>query len=387
MYNIKLKELDEIIEKTVDSIKNSQVDIREISSFAKSEYLELEDEFMHLKIEASNVIDRVDLLVMQLKESKKLLSKVNKEYTKYSEDEMRKIYEQTDALRLTLVVEKEREINIINRRNELELHLKSIRKISDKADNLVNNFDMAYSVLTGDLKNLTEKIDDMQSRQIWGVKVIQAQELERERIARDMHDGPAQSLSNLIIKTELCIKLLDKDAARTRLELQTLKSLLRTTIDDTRRLIYNLRPMSIDDLGLIPTIERLIDKTNKQLDYNIELKTNSKANKINNPMITLTLYRIAQEALNNIKKYSEATRSIIDINVLEDYIELAITDNGIGFDINNIKLNLEDNKGFGIAIMKERTSLLMGDFNIVSETGKGTTLTARIPLKEGENDE
>lgn len=385
MYNIKLKELDDIIEKTVNSIKNSQADIREISNFAKTEYLELEDEFMHLKIEASNVIDRVDLLSIQLKESKRSLLKVNREYTKYSEDEMRQIYEQTDALRLALIVEKEREINIINRRNELELHLKAIRKISDKADNLVNNFDMAYSVLTGDLKNITEKIDDMQSKEIWGIKVIQAQELERERIARDMHDGPAQNLSNLIIKTELCLKLLDKDVSRTRLELQTLKSLLRKTIDDTRRLIYNLRPMSIDDLGLVPTLERLIDKTNKQLDYNIELKTNSKANEINNPMLTLTLYRVAQEALNNIKKYSKATQSIIEINVLENYIELAIIDNGIGFDINHIKLNLENNRGFGIAMMKERTSLLMGDFNIVSEIGKGTTLTVRIPLKEGGN--
>lgn len=284
-YNNEIKKLDKIIEETIDSIRESSNEINEISSFAKREYLELEEEFMKLKIEATNVIDRVDSLEVQLKDSKSLLAKVSKNYSEYSENDMKLIYDRTDTLRVELAVEKEREMNLVRRRNELEIHLKSVRKIADKADKLSQNFDMAFHVLSGDLQTINSKIDDIHNKEILGIKVLQAQETERQRIARDMHDGPAQSLSNLVLKTELCIKLLDKDIDRTRLELQSLKTLIRGTIDDTRRLIYNLRPMSIDDLGLKPTLERFIDKANESLNFNIKLICDPK---INNKLDSVT---------------------------------------------------------------------------------------------------
>jgi len=386
-YDGKIKKLDKIIENTIDSIKESHEEINEISSFAKREYLELEEEFMKLKIEATNVIDRVDTLSEQLKESKLILLSVNKEYSKYSENEMREIYDKTDTLRVAVAVEKEREMNLIKRRNELEIHLRSVRRIAEKADKLSQNFDMAFHVLSGDLQEITTKIDDMQNREIWGIKVIQAQEVERQRIARDMHDGPAQSLSNLILKTELCIKLLDKDVDRTRLELQTLKSLIRSTIDETRRLIYNLRPMSLDDLGLKPTLERYIDKTNEYLDFEITLKYDIKIDDQIDKIMTLTLFRIAQEALNNMKKYSKATYCLVEAILDGDTIELSISDNGIGFKMDQIKLNLEDNKGFGISMVKERTNLLLGEFSIVSKVGEGTIVKVRIPIGNKKEEE
>lgn len=381
-YDGKLKKLDKIIEETIDSIKESHEEIHEISSFAKREYLELEEEFMKLKIEATNVIDRVDTLQEQLTESKALLLKVNKEYSKYSEKEMKDIYDQTDTLRVALAVEKEREMNLIKRRNELEIHLRTVRKIAEKADKLSQNFDMAFHVLSGDLQEITHKIDDMHNREIWGIKVIEAQELERQRIARDMHDGPAQSLSNLILKTELCIKLLDKDVNRTKLELQTLKTLIRNTIDDTRRLIYNLRPMSLDDLGLKPTLERLIDKMNDELDFSINLKYDIKVDEHMDQIISLTLYRVAQEALNNMKKYAKATFCLVEVALEDGSIELSVNDNGIGFKVENIKLNLEDSKGFGVSMIRERTNLLLGECTIVSKEGEGTIVKVRIPVND-----
>lgn len=390
MYNNKSKRLDEIIDTTIDSIEASNDEIKEISHYAKKEYLELEEEFMRLRIEATELIDRVDELEKKYRISKSKLLIVNKNYSKYSESEMKSIYEETDGLRIQLAVEKEREMNIIKRRNELEIHLKSVRKIAEKADKLSNNFDLAFSVLSGNLKTITEKIDDMHNKEIWGLKVIQAQEIERQRIARDMHDGPAQSLSNLILKTELCLKLLDKDIERARIELQTLKTLIRDTIDDTRRLIYNLRPMSIDDLGLIPTLERYIDKVEAENDFSIELiiKFNDKLKKENlNEILSLTIFRILQEALNNIQKYAQANRVIIEIQFFKDHVEVMIEDNGKGFIVEQIKLNIEDNKGFGISMMKERVNLLLGDFKIISEIDKGTCLKINLPIEDSEKEE
>lgn len=387
MYKKEFDRLDEIIDKTIDSIRNSVDEIKDISDYAKQEYLELEEEFLRLKIEATDLIDRVDELERQYKSSKAKLLMVNKNFNQYTEEQMRDIYEETDRLRLELAVEKEREMNLIQRRNELELHLKSVRKISEKADKLSNDFDVAYSVLSGDLKMITEKIDDIQNKEIWGLKVIEAQELERKRIARDMHDGPAQSMTNLVIKTELCIKLLDKDIDRTKLELQTLKSHIRSTIDETRRMIYNLRPMSIDDLGLAPTLNRLVEKMSEELgfvvNYNVVDNGEYDQSEID-PIINLTLYRITQEALNNVRKYSEATNVSVELIFDPHTIVLDVTDNGIGFEVGDMKLNLEDNRGFGMSMMKERANLLNSELQIVSEKGKGTTIHIRVPLIEKE---
>lgn len=387
MYKKQFDRLDEIIDKTIDSIKNSVDEIKDISNYARNEYIELEVEFMKLKIEATDLINRVEGLESQYKTSRNDLLVINRDFEKYSEDEMKAIYEKTDHLRVLLAVEKEREMNLIQRRNELELHLRTVRKISEKAEKLSNDFDMAYGVLSGDLKTITDKIGVIQNKEIWGVKVIHAQELERQRIARDMHDGPAQSLSNLIIKTELCIKMMDKDIDRTKMELQALKANIRSIIDETRHMIYNLRPMSIDDLGLVPTLERLIDKVREDetftVGFNVTDRSTRNHTKVD-PMINMTLYRITQEALNNICKYAYATYTSIEILYEDEAIELTIIDNGIGFDVGSIGLNLDDNKGFGIFMMKERANLLNSEINIISEIGKGTSIHVRVPLKDKE---
>lgn len=385
MYNKENKRLDVIIDTTIGSIESSNNEIKEISHFAKKEYQELEDEFLRLRIEASDLIDRVEKLDKEYRISKSRLLVVNKNFDQYTDEEMKEIYEKTDALRVQLAVEKEREMNIIKRRNELEIHLKSVRKIAEKADKLSNDFDIAYGVLTGNLKQITEKIDDIQNKEIWGLRVIQAQEDERQRIARDMHDGPAQSLSNLILKSELCLKMLDKDIDRARLELQTLKTLIRDTIDDTRRLIYNLRPMSIDDLGLVPTLERYIDKTEQKNDFSIELKVNynnvTKGENITE-VISLTIFRIVQEALNNIQKYAKANQVILELSFNETNTEITIQDNGIGFDPEEIQTNLKDDKkGFGLSMMKERVNLLLGQFVIKSELDMGTVIHIILPIE------
>jgi len=385
MYNKENKKLDVIIGTTIGSIETSNNEIKEISHFAKKEYQELEDEFLRLRIEASDLIDRVETLDKEYRISKSRLLVVNKNYDQYTDEEMKAIYEKTDALRVQLAVEKEREMNIIKRRNELEIHLKSVHKIAEKADKLSNDFEIAHGVLTGNLKQITEKIGDIQNKEIWGLRVIQAQEDERRRIARDMHDGPAQSLNSLILKSELCLKLLDKDIDRAKLELQTLKTLIRGTIDDTRRLIYNLRPMSIDDLGLVPTLERFIDRVEQKNDFSIELKVNyhnvTKGENISE-LISLAIFRIVQEALNNIQKYSKADQVILELTFNDHNTDITIQDNGIGFDTENIQSSLKDDKGFGLPMMKERVNLLLGKFVIMSELDKGTVIHITLPIDE-----
>lgn len=214
-----------------------------------------------------------------------------------------------------------------------------------------------------------------------GISILEAQEMERKRIARDLHDSTVQSLTNIVHKTEYCSKMIDKDIDKVRLELGTMMKSIRASIDDMRRIIYDLRPMSIDDLGLVPTIQRFVN-TNKEEHQEIEfqIKVTSESDEVDIPaVVTLTVFRIIQESCNNIFKYSQAKNVVIEINYYEDELEVSIVDDGIGFDKSQIGKGNNTNSGFGLSIMQERAQLLRGTFSITSEIGKGTKVSISIP--------
>ena len=215
-----------------------------------------------------------------------------------------------------------------------------------------------------------------------GISILEAQEMERKRIARDLHDSTVQSLTNIVHKTEYCSKMIDKDMVKVKLELVAMMENIRDSIDDMRRIIYDLRPMSIDDLGLVPTIQRFVEENKAEHeDMKFQIRVTSESDEIDLPsVVTLTIFRIIQEACNNIFKYSQAKNVSILIAYWEDEIEVSIKDDGIGFDKSQIG-NGDEKKssGFGLSIMQERAQLLSGTFSIDSSPGNGTKVVVSIP--------
>lgn len=210
---------------------------------------------------------------------------------------------------------------------------------------------------------------------------LEEQELDRNRIARDLHDSTVQNLTMLMHKTELCTKLLNVDNVRVMLELQTMIENIKMTIDDMREIIYNLRPMSLSNLGLAATLESYC--THIKRNHNIEtdfVLTGEEPNILQ--IQKITLYRIVQEACNNIVKYAKATKIHIELNFSEEKIEVVIQDNGVGFDKEKkIKQNSDQLHGFGLSIMRERAKLLEGQFEIQSAPKKGTIVRIIVPVK------
>lgn len=217
-----------------------------------------------------------------------------------------------------------------------------------------------------------------------GVSILEAQEVERKRIARDLHDSTVQSLTNIVHKTEYCSKMIEKDPMQVKLELISMMGNIRNSIDDMRRIIYDLRPMSIDDLGLVPTVQRFVEK-NRQLyeDIQLDISVQAENKEIKTPsVVTLTLFRVIQEACNNIFKYANAKH--VNINICEDEqgLEIVIADDGVGFNmfhVKHINKNSKSNSGFGLSIMKERTQLLGGTFRVETEPNIGTKIIVFIP--------
>jgi len=212
---------------------------------------------------------------------------------------------------------------------------------------------------------------------LYGVKILEKQELERQRIARDLHDSSVQVLTNLIHKCEICSRVMEKDPIRAKLELEVMSKSLRSVIDEMKTIIFDLRPMSFDDLGVETTLNRIIDQKKKEYNANIVLKVIGEQVDLSQTVM-LTFIRIIQEALNNALEHSFADNIYVILEYTTNNIYIIVEDDGVGFDINIAK---DNQTGFGLSIMKERVYLLAGELKIQSETGKGTRIEISIPIE------
>ena len=218
-----------------------------------------------------------------------------------------------------------------------------------------------------------------------GLHILESHEHDRNRIARDLHDSSVQSLTALVHKTELCIRLVDMDTVRVKLELQTMIETIKTIINGMREIIFNLRPMSIDNLGLTIAIDSYCMQLKKNNDVDVEFHNQTEEPNLSS-ISKITLYRILQEACYNVIKHAKASKIDITLSYTEAGLKLTIRDNGCGFDMT--KLQEPSDKtvyGFGISMMRERAALLGGVFCIESNVDEGTAVSVEVPLQEKED--
>src|SRR5947207_4491360 len=155
------------------------------------------------------------------------------------------------------------------------------------------------------------------------VRVIQAQEDERLRVSRQIHDGPAQTMTNLVLRAEICERLLDRDAARAKTELSGLKSAVNTTLQDTRRFIFDLRPMILDDLGLEPTLRRYVQQFTEKHKIEVGLTISGLNGRLPN-QLEVAVFRIVQEALTNVAQHAHAAHSQVSIEADSEAMTVTI---------------------------------------------------------------
>lgn len=384
-YKHNAVQMDEIISKTIKALDSGKKEIIEIAENSRKECARLQEELSALKLQVAESLNEIENLEHGLKVSKKRLYDVNQNFQRYSQDELAKAYQSADDLRVKLAVRREQESYLIKRRNDLEIRIRDSMKTLERADNLIGHVGIALEYLSSDLKGVGEQLSNLQQKQFLGLRIIEAQEEERKRVAREIHDGPAQSMSNAVIKAEICEKLLDINMSEAKTELQNLKRVMRDSLQEVRRIIYNLRPMALDDLGLLPTLERYVISFKETTGINVTFKYRG-IDEATKPVIALTVFRIVQEALNNVLKHSCSKTAGVILEKVEDKLIIIIFDNGVGFDPKSIKMtNTDLSGGFGLFSMKERVALLEGELSITSEDKKGTRLNIQIPLiNEGE---
>lgn len=374
-----IKRLNEIIEKTITSIDSGRKEIFEIAENARKECERIKNELDNIQQKVSLMILEVDQLKKEERKAKAKLMMVSKDFSRYSEEDIRLAYEEANNIRIKHIIKQQEEKEYINKRTELEVSLKKTFEIVKKAENLVSQVGVAMDFLKGNLNDIFETFEDMNKKQYLGIKIIEAQEEERMRVSREIHDGPAQSMANVVLKAELCEKLLSIDMNQSKEELRNLKEIVRNSLKDIRKIIYDLRPMSLDDLGLIPTIKRYTDNFVEEKEINVEVMVLGEQETIK-PIIEIACFRVIQEALNNVAKHSKAKDVLIKIEQTVDKLTIVIKDNGVGFEVDKLKTNSYEN-GFGLIGMKERAELLNGKLDIISAPRKGTKVILYIPLE------
>jgi two-component system, NarL family, sensor kinase len=207
-------------------------------------------------------------------------------------------------------------------------------------------------------------------------RTVQAQEEERRRVATEIHDGVTQHLISIWYRMNACERLLDRDVARAKEELGVAKELIDEALAEARAAIYDLRPSTLDDLGLVPALDALATRT---LGPGIEFTFMPDVVQKLPSHIETALYRMAQEALNNIRKHAEATSVQIDLEWGRGEVVMRVTDNGRGFDV-AARQSAPAGTSFGLIGLEERATLVRGRLSIDSAPGKGTRLEVHVPL-------
>jgi len=211
--------------------------------------------------------------------------------------------------------------------------------------------------------------------------LITAQEDERKRVARELHDDLGQALGALALQTEALEQLIDQDTEGAVHQLNITQDLITDTSDRMYELILALRPSTLDDLGLISALQSHAERYLEGSGIVFELNTDGLTDRLE-PEMETTLYRIYQEALNNVRRHSGAKKVSITISMHDGFLESVIQDDGRGFDLNKLDTNRENPRGWGLLGIKERVSQWGGQVEIATQPGNGTLIRLRFPIDE-----
>lgn len=210
-------------------------------------------------------------------------------------------------------------------------------------------------------------------------KVISAQEEERKRIARELHDETSQALAALTMALDATLASGDEEQKKAKLA--GMKVLALQTLEGVHRMIFDLRPSLLDDLGLLPALRWYAESRLSPLGVKVHLEI-PEADRRLPPQMETVLFRIAQEAITNICKHAHASNAMISVEFQDSHLLMEIEDDGQGFDVAEMSRAQDITRGLGLVGMRERTALLGGSATIQSELGSGTRVAIWVPLLE-----
>ncbi|MEC2055466.1 sensor histidine kinase [Peribacillus psychrosaccharolyticus] len=378
MKKVDVKALDMILETMISTVGSSKDEIFEIEEQCRKDYESMAKELEQIRVRVGDVIEESDILDTKARFARKRLSEVSMHFDKFSEEQVRDAYERAHKLQVDLQMTRQLERQLRDRRDDLERRLKSLLQTIDRAAHLVSQTTVVLNYLTSDLKFVGEALEDARRKQDFGLKIIEAQEEERKKLSREIHDGPAQMLANVMMRSDLIDRIYRERSGEEALaEIRNLKVMVRNALYEVRRIIYDLRPMALDDLGLIPTLRKYLQTTE---DYNTGVRLsfiNIGEDKRLPSDMEVAFFRLVQESIQNALKHAKPQNIQVKLSIAAELVMVMIKDDGIGFDS-----SIQKEGSFGLMGMRERVELLEGELTIDSHPGVGTLVCIQVPYKK-----
>lgn len=375
-----LKSLDLVLERVINEINSGKDKIFVIVENLRDEFAREKQELDNVIAAIEKAISEVDALQDQDKNMRKRLATVSMNF-KSSDANVQEIYDEALDIRVKYVTKQKEEQELRKKRDKLEISLKNYLKNIAEADGVVKQVSVALNYLTGDFGHSIEDFEDV-AKMNMAIRILEVQEEERSRIAREVHDGPAQYLASAIMRTDLCKMIIQKDLNQGLLELDDLKISVQKALKEVRGVIFDLRPPFLDKQTLGDSIQDLIDTFIEESNIKIDVKI--KGARECDQILEVGIYRIIQELLNNIKKHSEAESAEIGLEIGKDFAYIVVKDDGIGFEVDEVMDVAKKVKvSYGIIGILDRVNQLGGNIDINSKRNNGTRVKIKLPVIRG----
>ncbi|NMB20352.1 MAG: histidine kinase [Firmicutes bacterium] len=376
--------LEDILNRTLGALEDGRAQIHDVAQAARDECRRTEVLFQAVQAEMAEAISDVEALTARFARIKLDLFESNKNFQEYSEQQKKMIYEEAAQAREALTAAKERERLLRVRRDNLEQTLARLQDIAAKAERLVSQVGVALGFLSNSISDVNQQIENFQAREHAGQELVKGQEIERRRMASALHDGPVQDLANVMVQLEVCERLHEAGRHSEALEnFAKLKSATQATIGQLRGIIYDLNPMTLDDLGLVLTTRNGLNNFTKHTGIQTDFVLLGKEVRLDN-QVEMAVFRIIQESLNNCRKHANPGSVKVTLEFSDRYISAEVRDDGVGFDMTTVQAKLRSGKHYGLLSMQSRAHVLGGSVQMHSEPGKGTRMLVRIPLSVDE---
>lgn len=344
-------------------MQNGEYAFEEFLEDAQKEYVQTHQDLKEIDILIKQSAAEVERLTQRNAQAVNYITQLGTNFDTVPREDIREGYEALSRTQQKL-------FTMRGQLEKLQSDQRNIERFSDFQQRLLE-------LGTGSTPLPTEASPRKMNDQFSIIRVIQTEETARKGLVRKMHDGPASSLSNFILQAEICQRFFDTDAERTRAELNALKSSAAATFNQVKNFIFDLRPMMLDDLGVVPTLRRYVESFQEKSGIPVPITVTGVERRLESH-VEVTIFRGVQELLNNGMNHSQATQIQVMVDLAHERILAVVEDNGTGFDSDAALRH--PSVGIGLTTLRERIELLGGKLSIQSQLGQGTRAEFFVPV-------
>jgi two-component system sensor histidine kinase DegS len=341
--------------------------LADLVEVSKRSYTEGQQELSELEVLLEQTSGEVQKLDQRTAQVTNKLRHIEANLNSYPREDIKEAYSASQASQLRLVMLRSQVEQLEAKRESLQSQADRLREFLDIAEEIPGLRTPGEGLGTS-----PAAADSMVMR------VIEAQEGERQRLARQMHDGPAQSLTNLILQAEIVEKSFDMGPDQSRTELTNLRNAVKATFEKTMDFVFELSPMMLDDLGVVPTLRRYMEDFEEKSGLSVTFEVVGEERRLA-PHVEVTVFRVVQELLHNVWQHAHASHVQVGLDLKGSMIAATVEDDGSGFDVDEVMASASDRKTIGITTMKQRIDMLGGSIQFDSSLGRGTKVTMSIP--------